>query len=89
MGRMMKSGALIKECAVLIALCCLLPMAVLGAVIFLDAPVWPTSLAALFVVLLLARRLFALLSSPESDESRPPDNFTPEEGLLSHDHRQH
>jgi hypothetical protein len=85
----MKSGALTRECAVLIALCCLAPMAVLGAVIFLDAPAWPTSLAALFIVLLLARRLFILLSTPESDESGSPGNLSPEEGLLSHDHRQH
>jgi len=35
----MKSGNLTKACAVLIALCCLLPMAVLGAILFLDAPV--------------------------------------------------
>jgi len=89
MGRTMKSGALIWECAVVMVLCCLVPMAALGAVILLDAPVWPTSLAASFVLLLLARRLFALLATPESDESRSLGNFSPEEGLLSHDHRQH
>ena len=52
-----------------LAPCCLVPLAVLGAIIFLDAPVWPTSLAALFVVLLLARRLFALLSAPRTGQT--------------------
>lgn len=85
----MKTQTFARAFAVLLAMCCLVPMAVLGAVIFLDAPVWPTSLAALFIVLLLARRLFALLATPESDEPRSLGNFLPEEGLLSHDHHQH
>ena len=85
----MTSGALGKPFAVLIAACCLVPLAALGAVIFLYWPIWPASLAALSVMFLLARRLFALLSTPESDEPRSPDNFPPEEGLLSHDHRQY
>ena len=63
MVRMMKSGDMTKACAVLIGLCCLAPIAVLGAVIFLNVPIWPTSLTALVIVLLLARRIFALLSS--------------------------
>jgi hypothetical protein len=85
----MKSGALGKAFAVLIAACCLVPLAALGAVIFLYWPILPTSLAALFVVFLLARRLFALLPTPESDEPRSSGNFSPEEGLLRRDHRQH
>ncbi len=85
----MRSANMTKTCALLTALCCLVPLAVLGAIIFLDAPVWPTSLAALFVVLLLARRLFVLLATPESDVLRSPGNYSREEGLLSHDHRQH
>jgi|GEM_PF-1873934 len=85
----MKSQTFTKAFAALLVMCCLAPLAVLGAVIFLDAPVWPTSLAALFVVVLLARRLIALLATTESDEPRSPGNFSPEEGLLSHDHRQH
>lgn len=85
----MKAQTFARTLAMLLALCCLVPLAVLGAIIFLDAPVWPTSLAALFVVLLLARRLLALLATPESHESRSLGNFSPEEGLLNHDHRQH
>ena len=85
----MKSGALGRIFAVLIAACCLVPLAALGAVILLYWPIWPTSLAALFVMALLARGLFALLSTPESDEPRSAVNFSPEEGLLSHDHRQY
>jgi hypothetical protein len=85
----MKSGAPGKAFAVLIATCCLVPLAALGAIILLYWPIWPTSLAAFFVVFLLARRLFALLSTPESDESGPAGNFSPEERLPSHDHRQH
>jgi hypothetical protein len=85
----MKTATFARTFAILLAMCCLVPMATLGAVILLDAPVWPTSLAALIVVVLLARRLFALLSTPESDESRSLGNYSSEEGLLSHDHRQH
>jgi hypothetical protein len=85
----MKSGAPGKAFAVLIATCCLVPLAALGAIILLYWPIWPTSLAALFVVFLLAKRLFALLSTPESDAPRSSGNFAPEEGLLSHDHHQH
>ena len=85
----MKTATFARAFAVLLAVCCLMPMVALGAVIFFDAPVWPTSLAALFVLLLLARRLFALLATPESTAPRSPGNFAPEEGLLSHDHRQH
>jgi hypothetical protein len=85
----MKQEPLTKACAVLMTLCCLVLLAAVGAILFLDAPAWPTALAALFVVLLLARRLFALLSTPGSDEPRSHGNFPPEEGLLSHDHRQH
>jgi len=85
----MKSQTFARAFAVLLAMCCLMPMAALGAVIFLDAPIWPTSLAALFVVVLLARRLFALLATSESDEPRSPGDFSPKEGLLGHDHCQH
>jgi len=88
-GRMMKSGALAKVCAVLIALCYLLPMAALGAILFLDAPVLPTSLVGLFVVLLLAWRIFVLLSAPARDELRPLGNSSLQEGLPNHDYRQH
>ena len=65
----MKTATFVRAFAVLLALCCLVPMVMLGAVILLDAPVWPTSMAALFVLLLLARRLFALLATPESADA--------------------
>jgi len=85
----MTSSALTKACAVLIVLCCLLPLAVLGAILFFDAPIWPTSLAALFIVGLLAMRLFHLLAKPASDTPQSADDFFSEEGLLDHDHRQY
>jgi hypothetical protein len=53
-GLKMRSGSLTRACAGLIALCCLLPLVVLGAILFFDAPVWSTSLAALFVEMALA-----------------------------------
>ncbi len=85
----MKSGALGRVFALLIATCCLVPLAALGAVIFLYWPIWPTSLFALLVIFLLARRLFALLSTPERDEPRSSENSPPKEELLDHAHRQH
>jgi hypothetical protein len=84
----MKTATFVRAFAVLLALCCLVPMVMLGAVIFLDAPVWPTSMAALFVLLLLARRLFALLATPESATPRSPGNFSLDKGPPNHDHRQ-
>lgn len=84
----MKSPNDARTYAILRILCCVVALAALGAVLFLDAPVWPTSLAALFIVILLARRLFALLATPKSDESPSPDKFSEQEGLLRHDHRQ-
>lgn len=71
----MRSANMTKTCALLTALCCIVPLGVLGAILFLDAPVWPTSLAGLFVVLLLAWRIFVLLPSPVSEEPRPLGNF--------------
>lgn len=88
MGLTMRSGSLSRACAVLIVLCCLLPLAVLGAILFFDAPVWSTSLAALFVEMLLAWRLLVLLSTPIG-EARPPDKPSLPEGLPNHDHRQY
>ncbi len=84
----MKSPNFARNYALLRILCCMVALAALGAVLFLDAPVWPTSLAALFIVILLARRLFALLATPKSDEPPSLSKFSDQEGLLRHDHHQ-
>ncbi len=84
----MKSPTFARDYAILRILCCMVPLAALGAVLFLDAPVWPTSLVAMFVVILLARRLFALLATPKGDEPPSPGTFSDQEGFLRHDHHQ-
>lgn len=74
-----------KTSTLLIALSCLLPIAVLGAVLFFNVPVWPASLFALAVLALLARRIFAVLSTPGQDESPTPSNLAHQNGPASYD----
>ena len=85
----MKSPNFASNNVILRILCCLVVLAAVGAVLFLDAPVWPTSLVALFVVIVLARRLFALLDTPKSDEPPTPNKSSDQERFLRHDHYQH
>jgi len=81
----MQSSA--RAFTLLIVLSCLVPIAVLGAVLFLNVPVWPASMFALIVLALLARRIFALLSTPGQDESSTPSNLARKNGPASYDHR--
>lgn len=76
-----------KTFTLLVVLSCLVPMAVLGAVFFLNAPVWPASLIGLIILALLARRIFALLSEPGHDESSTPNDLARRTGQASYDHR--
>jgi hypothetical protein len=69
----------------LIVLCCLVPLAALAAVLFLQAPVAPTALVALFVLVLLAKRLFALLSDTGADRPGMTDESTYQAGLSARD----
>lgn len=77
-----------KTFTLLVFLSCLVPMAVLGAVFFLNVPVWPASLIALIILALLARRIFALLSEPGGhEESSTPSDLARQTGQASYDHR--
>ena len=51
-----------KMLVLLLAVCCLVPLAALVAVFYLAAPVWLVAPAGLLVLVLLARRLMALLA---------------------------
>jgi hypothetical protein len=53
-----------KTPALLLALCCLVPLAALAAVFYLAAPAWLVSLLGLLALVLLARRLMAVLDAP-------------------------
>jgi len=46
----------------LLAICCLVPLAALAAVLYLAAPVWLVAPAGLLALVLLARRLMGLLA---------------------------
>jgi len=46
----------------LLVICCLVPLAALAAVLYLAAPVWLVAPAGLLALVLLARRLMALLA---------------------------
>ena len=47
----------------LLAVCCLVPLAALAAVLYLAAPVWLVAPAGLLALVLLAQRLMALLDA--------------------------
>jgi hypothetical protein len=54
----------------LLAACCLVPLAALVAVLYLAAPVWLVVPVGLLALVLLARRLMALLAADESTNRR-------------------
>ena len=49
----------------LLAICCLVPLAALAAVLYLAAPVWLVAPAGLLALVLLARRLMGLLAADD------------------------
>jgi hypothetical protein len=55
-----------KMLVILLAVCCLVPLAALAAVLYLAAPVWLVAPAGLLVLVLLARRLMALLAEDDA-----------------------
>ena len=60
-----------KMLVLLLAVCCLIPLAALAAVLYLRVPVWLVAPAGLLVLVLLARRLMAVLATDTgSDFSR-------------------
>ena len=62
-----------KTLVPLLAVCCLVPLAVLAAVLYLAAPVWLVAPAGLLALVLLARRLMELLAV--DDGSGHSDDF--------------
>ena len=57
----MRGQTVSRMLVILLAVCCLVPLAALAAVLDSRAPVWPAP-AGLLAIVLLARRLMALLA---------------------------
>lgn len=67
----MRGQTVSKMLVLLLAVCCLVPLAALVAVFYLAAPVWLVAPTGLLALVLLARRLMALLAvDDEPDISR-------------------
>lgn len=62
----MRSQTIFRMLIPLLAVCCLVPLVALVAVLYLDAPVWLVAPAGLLALVLLARRLMALLAVDDS-----------------------
>jgi hypothetical protein len=65
-----------KLLVLLLAICCLVPLAALAAVLYFAAPVWLVTPFGLLVLVLLARRLMRLLASSDSTDSSHAAPFT-------------
>ena len=65
----MRGQTLSRILVLLLAVCCLVPLAALAAVLYLRAPVWLVTPAGLLVLVLLARRLMALLAADDEPGS--------------------
>jgi type IV secretory pathway TrbD component len=83
----MHSQNVTKMLVLLLAICCLVPLAALAAVLYLAAPMWLVALVGLLAVALLARRLMALLAT--NDEPGFSHELSTKRRLSTHDHRQH
>ena len=55
-----------KKLALLLVVCCLAPLAASAAVLYLVAPVWLVAPVGLLALVLLARRVMALLDAPDT-----------------------
>ncbi|MBM4458715.1 MAG: hypothetical protein FJ011_13255 [Chloroflexi bacterium] len=71
----------------LLAVCCLVPLAALAAVLYLAAPTWLVALVGLLALVLLARRLMALLNEADGAGSCQGDPI--QRGPWTHDHDAH
>lgn len=81
---MMYGRTVSRILALLLAVCCLVPLAALAAVLYLAAPVWLVAPAGLLALVLLARRLMRLLASSDGAGSAPDHSMS--WGLSTHDH---
>lgn len=75
----MQSQAVAKTLVVLLAVCCLVPLTALAAVIYLAAPVWLVTLVGLVALALLGWRLMILLAV--NDKAGFPPNLPNQPGL--------
>ena len=57
----------------LLVACCLVPLAALAATLYLAAPVWLVAPIGLLALVLLARRLMALLAADNGADSSGDD----------------
>ncbi len=73
-----------KMLVLLLAICCLVPLAALAAVLYFAAPVWLVTLVGLLALVLLARRLMHMLA-PDDGTGPSRDLPTPRR-LSTHDH---
>jgi len=68
----------------MLAICCLVPLAALAAVLYLAAPVWLVTLVGLLALVLLARRLMRLLALDDGPGSS--HDLSMSRRLSTHDH---
>ena len=81
-------GQIVSKILVLqLAVCCLVPLAALAAVLYLAAPVWLVAPAGLLALVLLARRLMRMLAA--DDGPGFSHDFPAQRVLSTHDHDQH
>lgn len=77
----MHSQAVARTLVFLLAVCCLVPLAALGAVVYLAAPVWFAALVGFAVLALLGWRLMTLLAV--HDDAGFPRDLPKQPGLWS------
>lgn len=73
-----------KMLVLLFAVCCLVPLVALAAVLYLAAPVWLVASAGLLALVLLARRLMEMLAADDGPGFSHDSRARP--GLSTHDH---
>ena len=81
---MMHDRTVSKMLVLLLAICCLVPLAALAAVLYLAVPIWLVTLVGLLALVLLARRLMRLLAS--SDGAGSAHDRSMSWRLSTHDH---
>jgi hypothetical protein len=83
----MRGQIVSKKLVLLLAVCCLVPLTALAAVLYLAAPVWLVASAGLLALVLLARRLMRLLV--EDDGPGFVHDIPAPRELSAHGHDQH